>query len=640
MFAMLSTIAMALHMKYNRRYMISMTSTDIPPTQKLQKIEQIKLNSQYLTYPLKDELDNDEVYLSHDAVIVMKYHGSYMQDNRDNRQKGVDKEYSFMLRLKSPAGEIPPELYLKLDEMCDEYGQNDLRATTRQAYQMHGIIKGNLKTVINNIMLSTSSTIGACGDVSRNVMTTPAPFTTPEYIYTRHYAKILAELFKPQSSIVTELWENDEKITTIDYWLKDVKQFDPELDIKKELLHDTGRGVILSDPIEPLYGIRYLPKKFKIAITVPEDNSLDIYTNDIGLVTIVDKESGNNELLGFNVIVGGGMGRTHNKDATFARTGDHLGFVPKDDIIEVCKCIIAAQRDHGNREIRTNSRMKYLVHNLGINKFRNLIETYYGKEILPWKEIPSWKYNDWMGWYDQGDGKKFLGINIEQGRIRDYNDHDNHMNFMGNLKNLKVRTAIREIVTEFKLTMILTPSQSIIFKDILSDDVNKINNILLKYNMKSIENIDTLIRHSMACPALPLCGLAVTEAERRMPEFLLNMRNIMNKIGLDNNESMIIRMTGCPNGCARPYMAELSLVGDGPEMYQIWVGGSPILTNVGFIYKNKVKWNDINQQIEPLFLYYKINRYDNNESFGTFCSRIGINELLRFSNTYLTLNSK
>ena len=185
-----------------------------------------------------------------------------MQDNRDNRQKDKDKEYSFMLRLKAPAGEIPPDLYMKLDEICDEYGQHDLRATTRQAYQLHGILKGNLKTVINNIMLSTSSTIGACGDVSRNVMTSPAPFTTPEYVYTRHYAKILAELFKPQSSIVTELWEKDEKITTIDYWLKDVKQFDPELDIKKELLHDTGRGVIVSDPVEPLYGSRYLPKKF------------------------------------------------------------------------------------------------------------------------------------------------------------------------------------------------------------------------------------------------------------------------------------------------------------------------------------------------------------------------------------------
>lgn len=638
MFAMVSITITALHMNYNRKYMTSMTSTELPPLKKLQKIEQIKLNSQYLTYPLKDELDNDEVYLSHDAVIVMKYHGSYMQDNRDNRQKDKDKEYSFMLRLKAPAGEIPPDLYMKLDEMCDEYGQSDLRATTRQAYQLHGILKGNLKTVINNIMSSTSSTIGACGDVSRNVMTSPAPFTTPEYVYTRHYAKILAELFKPQSSIVTELWENDEKVTTIDYWLKDVKQFDPKLDIQKELMHDTGRGVILSDPIEPLYGSRYLPKKFKIAITVPEDNSLDIYTNDIGLVTIVDKEN-NNELLGFNVIVGGGMGRTHNKDATFARTGDHLGFVQKDDILELCKCIVAAQRDHGNREIRTNSRMKYLVDSLGVDKFRALVETYFGKSIQPWKEIPSWKYNDWMGWYDQGDGKKFLGINIEQGRIRDYNEHDTHMNFMGNLKNLKVRTAVREIVQEFKLTMILTPSQSIIFKDILPEQVDSINSILLKYNMKSIHDIDPIIRHSMACPALPLCGLAVTEAERRMPEFLLNMRQIMNKVGLDDTESMIIRMTGCPNGCARPYMAELALVGDGPEMYQIWIGGSPVLTNIAYVYKNKVKWSDMNKQIEPLFLYYKLNK-DNDESFGTFCQRIGVNELLRFSNVYLSLNQE
>lgn len=617
------------HQRNRFHTFLSMTATAPPP--KLQKIEQIKLNSNYLNDPLKEELSNDEVYLSPDAVIVMKYHGSYMQDNRDKRQKGVDKEYSFMLRLKSPAGEIPPELYLKLDEMSDKFGQSDLRATTRQAWQMHGILKGNLKTVISTIMESGSSTVGACGDVSRNVMTPAAPFTSPAYVYTRHYAKIIAELFKPQSSAVTDLWEGEEKIATIDYWLKDVHQFDPTLDIKQEMLKDTGRGVIISDPVEPIYGQRYLPKKFKIAITVPGDNSLDIYINDIGLVTIVDDSTG--ELLGFNVIVGGGMGRTHNKEATFARAADHLGFVAKDDIIEVCKCIVAAQRDHGNREIRTNARMKYLVHDLGIDKFRTLVESYYGKSIQPWREIPAWKYNDWMGWHEQGDGKLFLGINIEQGRVRDYKDSDSTMETMGNLKNMKVRSAIRKLVKDFNLTMVLTPSQSIILKDILPEQRASIDAILVDHGLLTIEQYDPLVRHSMACPAMPLCGLAVTEAERRMPSWLEHMRALMTKVGLDSTESIMMRMTGCPNGCARPYMAELALVGDGPDMYQIWVGGSPVLTNVAATYKNKVKYSDMDNTIEPLFVYYKANRLEK-EAFGTFCNRVGVDELSRFATVY------
>lgn len=350
------------------RSTLNMVAT-APPEKKLQKVELIKLKSNYLVSPLQEELGNDEIFVSPDAVVVLKYHGSYMQDNRDKRAKGVEKSYQFMLRLKSPCGEIPPELYKKLDNLADTYGQGDLRITTRQAWQLHGIMKGDLKTVISTIMEAGSSTVGACGDVSRNVMCSPAPLVAPAYQYARQYSKVMAELFKPQSQAFTQLWEGEEKVAEMEYWMKDLK--DAGMDIQAAMLKDTGNGIITDDPVEPLYGNRYLPRKFKMAVTVPGDNSLDIYINDIGLVVITDDAG---ELKGFNVMVGGGMGRTHNKDSTFARVADHFGFVAKDDVMELCKSILAAQRDHGNRDVRPNARMKYLVHTLGVDAFKKLVE--------------------------------------------------------------------------------------------------------------------------------------------------------------------------------------------------------------------------------------------------------------------------
>lgn len=582
---------------------------------KLPKVEGIKLRSNYLKDPLKEDLKNDEIFVSPDAVVVLKYHGSYMQDNREKRQKGKEKEYSFMLRLKSPGGEIPSTLYLKLDDLADKFGQGDLRATTRQAWQLHGILKGDLKTVISTIMEAGSSTVGACGDVSRNVMCTPAPKTSPQYEYARQYAKVFADLFKPQSTAFSELWLGDEKVAELEYWSKELK--DSGFDIQKEMRHDNGHGILTSDPVEPLYGQRYLPRKFKMAITVPGDNSLDIYTNDIGLV-VITSETG--ELLGFNVMVGGGMGRTHNKESTFARVADHLGFVAKDDVMELCKAILAAQRDHGNREVRPNARMKYLVHEQGIDKFRSLVETYFGKKIDPWVPLPPWKFLDWMGWHEQGDGKYFLGVNIEQGRVRDYGG-----DVQQSLREVKVKSALKKLVEEFQLDMVLTPTQSIILKNISEDQKQKIDAILAEHNIRPRDDVDTLTLSSMACPALPLCGLAVTEAERRMPDWIEKMNALLVKTGL-GGESIIMRMTGCPNGCARPYMAELALVGDGPDSYQLWVGGTQGLTALGFPLHNRVKWNDMDKTIEPLLLHWKHNR-NANEGFGDFCSRVGEAEL-------------
>lgn len=579
-----------------------------PLEKKLAKIEVLKIESQYLKQPLKEQLATDEMGISKDAYQILKYHGSYMQSNRE--VKG--KDFQFMLRLKQPAGELPAELYRLLDELSAKHGQGDLRATTRQCFQMHGIRKGNLKTVISSIMNLGSSTVGACGDVNRNVMTTPAPFTTPEYEYAREYSKVFAQLFRPLTPAIEDIWLDGKPPANKLFWSDEAAKHD----VDKVMLYDSGRGIILPDATEPIYGDRYLPRKFKIGVTVPGDNSLDVYTNDVGVVVITNDQG---ELEGFNVMVGGGMGRTHNKENTFARAADHLGFVPKEDIMELMKSIVASQRDHGNRDVRANARMKYLVHTLGIDNFRSLVESYFGKPIQPWRPMAEWKYNDWMGWWEQGDGKLFYGLHVDNGRVKDEG-------------NFRLKSALRAIVDKFNLNMILSPTQSVIIRDIDPKDKAGVEAVLADHGLLPVEQVDPLNRLAMACPALPLCGLAQTEAERLMPSYLERIRALLNKMNLADEE-ILIRMTGCPNGCARPYMAELAFVGDGAKSYQVWLGGSPVLTRTAYPYMAKMNVEDLETTLEPILTMF-IQQRQEFESFGDFTHRVGASAVENFCKSY------
>jgi sulfite reductase (ferredoxin) len=559
------------------------------------------------------QLQTEEISVSKDGYQILKYHGSYQQSNRE--VKGKVKDFQFMLRLKQPAGELPPDLFRLLDDLSHKHGQGDLRATTRQCFQMHGILKGNLKTVISSIMNIGSSTVGACGDVSRNVMITPAPFATAPYQYAREWSKVFAHLFRPMTPAFSEIWLDGELAATVESWSKEIAPFHNVDDAMK---YDSGRGVVLPDHVEPIYGDRYLPRKFKIGVTVPGDNSLDVYTNDIGVVVITDEQTG--ELEGFNVMVGGGMGRTHNKESTFARVADHLGFVPADDMMELMKCIVAAQRDHGNRDVRANARMKYLVHTLGIDNFRKLVESYFGKPIQPWRTIVDWKYNDWMGWWEQGNGKLFYGLHIENGRVKDDG-------------NFRLKTCLRVLVDKYNLSMILSPTQSIIFRDIDPADKDDIEKIFFEHGIKPIEQVDPLNRLAMACPALPLCGLAQAEAERLMPTYLQRIRTLINRMNL-MDEEILIRMTGCPNGCARPYMAELAFVGDGPKSYQVWLGGSPVLTRTGYPFMAKMDVDDLESTLEPILAMFIQQRHPY-EAFGDFTSRAGAEAIETYMKSYV-----
>merc|ERR1712176_1495817 len=441
---------------------------------------------------------------------------------------------------------------------------------------------------------------------------------TPEYNYAREYSKVFAHMFRPMTPAFSQIWLNGEKAATVETWSKEVEHHD----IDKRMLHDNGRGIILPDSTEPLYGDRYLPRKFKIGVTVPGDNSLDIYTNDIGVVVLCDDDG---ELHGFNVMVGGGMGRTHNKETTFAQAAEHLGYVPKEDIYEVLKAILASQRDHGNRDVRANARMKYLLYTLGIDNFRKLVESYYGKKIEPWRTVKEWKYNDWMGWWEQGDGKLFYGLHVESGRVKNEGDF--------NLKR-----ALRVIVDKFNFPMNISPTQRIIIKDIPPEQKEEVDAIFKEHGITPLDQVDPLNRLAMACPALPLCGLAQTEAERIMPDYLSRIRALLDKLDL-SDEEILIRMTGCPNGCARPYMAELAFVGDGPKSYQIWLGGSPVLTRTAFPYKAKVKNDQLEETLEPLFRYFIQDRTQF-ETFGDFCNRVGLDAINNFVESYQLVNGK
>ena len=571
------------------------------------KVEGIKENSNFLREPVATEILQDTTHFTEDAIQILKFHGSYQQDNRDNRVKGQEKDYQMMLRTKNPGGLVPPELYLALDKLADEYGNHTLRATTRQGFQLHGILKKNLKAAIATIVENIGSTLGACGDINRNVMAPPAPFKNrSEYQYAWEYAQNIADLLSPQTGAYYEIWLDGEKAVSAEEH--------PDV---KAARHSNGNGTIVHDSVEPIYGTHYMPRKFKICVTVPGDNSVDLYSQDLTLVVITNKKGA---LAGFNIFAGGGLGRTHNKEETFARAADPIGYVAKADVYNLVKAIVATQRDYGDRTDRRHARLKYLINDWGVDKFRTQVEEYLGKKIEPFKPLIQFKYKDFLGWNEQGDGKLFLGISIDNGRVKDDG-------------TFQLKTALRTIVEQFNLPIRLTGNQNLLFYDIAPEDKVAIQEILDNCGVVADpDQIALLTRYAMACPALPTCGLAITESERAIPGILERIRALLDKLGLQN-QHFVVRMTGCPNGCARPYMAELGLVGSAPESYQVWLGGSPHQTRLAQPFTEKLHHDDIESFLEPIFVFFKKFRTPK-ESFGDFCDRLGFDAIREFVAEY------
>ncbi|TQD76921.1 hypothetical protein C1H46_037539 [Malus baccata] len=513
---------------------------------KRSKVEIFKEQSNFIRYPLNEEILTDAPNINEAATQLIKFHGSYQQYNRDERG---GRSYSFMLRTKNPCGKVSNQLYLTMDDLADQFGIGTLRLTTRQTFQLHGVLKKDLKTVMSSIIRSMGSTLGACGDLNRNVLAPPAPIQRKDYLCAQQTAENIAALLTPQSGFYYDVWVDGEKFLTAE---------SPEVTNAR---NDNSHGTNFPDSPEPIYGTQFLPRKFKVAVTVPTDNSVDILTNDIGVVVVSDD---NGEPQGFNLYVGGGMGRTHRMESTFPRLAEPLGYVPKEDILYAIKAIVVTQRENGRRDDRRYSRMKYLISSWGIEKFRSVVEQYYGKKFEPFRELPEWEFKSHLGWHKQGDGSYYCGLHVDNGRI-------------GGV----MKQALREVIEKYNLSIRLTPNQNIILCDIRSAWKRPITTVLAK------------------------AGLLV---------------------GLKYNESVVIRITGCPNGCARPYMAELGLVGDGPNSYQIWLGGTSNQTSLAKSFMNKVKVQDLEKVFEPLFYYWKRKR-QSKESFGNFTNRLGFEKL-------------
>ncbi|KAG6590199.1 Sulfite reductase 1 [ferredoxin], chloroplastic, partial [Cucurbita argyrosperma subsp. sororia] len=558
---------------------------------KRSKVEIFKEHSNFIRYPLNEELLTDAPNLNEAATQLIKFHGSYQQYNREERGQ---RSYSFMLRTKNPCGKVSNQLYLTMDDLADQFGIGTLRLTTRQTFQLHGVLKKDMKTVMSTIIRSMGSTLGACGDLNRNVLAPAAPIMRKDYLFAQKTAEDIAALLTPQSGFYYDMWVDGERFMSAE---------PPEV-VKAR--NDNSHGTNFPDSPEPIYGTQFLPRKFKIAVTVPTDNSVDILTNDLGVVVISDAEG---EPQGFNIYVGGGMGRTHRLESTFARLGEPLGYVPKEDILYAVKAIVVAQRENGRRDDRKYSRLKYLISSWGIEKFRSVVEQYYGKKFEPFRELPEWKFESYLGWHEQGDGNLYCGLHVDSGRIAG-----------------KMKKTLREVIEKYNLDVRITPHQNIILTNIRNAWKRPIATALAQGGLLNPRYVDPLNITAMACPAFPLCPLAITEAERGIPDILKRVRAIFEKVGLEYSESVVIRITGCPNGCARPYMAELGLVGDGPNSYQIWLGGKPNQTSLARTFMDKVKIHDLEKVLEPLFYHWKRKRYSK-ESFGDFTNRLGFEKL-------------
>jgi len=554
---------------------------------KLTAVEGIKQESRFLRGTIAEEIASPTEYFNSDNIQLLKFHGSYQQDNRDLRtdrkKAGLDKAYSMMLRLRIPGGRCRSEQFLAMLDVCEELGNSTMKVTTRQTIQLHGIVKDNLRPTIQRVNELALSTLAACGDVNRNIMCCPAKRLDPIHQELERLTDELTEAMAPKTAAYHELWVSEPGSQ------------------EKELV---GGG----QESEPLYGPTYLPRKFKMGISLPEDNCIDIYTQDLGLLAVVRDGT----IIGYNVLVGGGMGTTPAKKVTYPALGKRMAFVTPDQVVGVCQAVLKVQRDNGDRSDRKTARMKYLVDRWGIEKFRQEVESYFGAALQDCTPDDVTGVDDHMGWQEQGDGKWSYGLNVENGRL-----YDN--------ERIQFKTAIRAICTEFDTEIRMTGHQSLIFTDIDESKKERLIQLITQHGIPTTEQTSTVRRWSMACVALPTCGLAITESERRLPGIIDGLEQPLAKLGLDR-ERFTIRMTGCPNGCARPYNADIALVGKAKDRYTLYVGGGWLGNRLAYIYKDLVPDNQVVDEIVGIFAAYKANR-EEGESVGDFCTRIGQDSL-------------
>jgi sulfite reductase (NADPH) hemoprotein beta-component len=515
-------------------------------------------------------------HFSEDDNQFLKFHGSYQQDDRDLRKTG--KKYIMMIRGRIPGGVMTAKQYGVFDALATQYGNDTLRITTRQSIQFHGIVKNNFRPVVKAINECLLSTLAACGDVNRNVLAPPTP------AYTNARAQVYADAHKVAMALAPK---------TPAYhaiWIDGV-QLDTEAPENKNF-------------VDPLYGKTYLPRKFKIAFVIPPVNDLDIYTNCLGLIAIVE----NDKLIGYNLCVGGGMGRSHGNEATYPRLADVIGFFTPDKIVDVAKAVLTIHRDFGDRTDRKHARLKYVVAERGVKFMQDEVNRRAGITLAPAKPYQFTTTSDLLGWRKAVDGSNFLGVFVESGRVKGVQ-----------------KKALREVADKFpKIEFRLTANQNVILANVSYADKAGINAVLAAHGLKTENQTTVLHANAMACPSLPTCGLGLAESERMLPGFIDRIEKLLAEVGLAGEE-IIIRSTGCPNGCARPYMAEIGFVGKAPGRYQVWLGGDVAGTRLNKVWKDMLKEADLETEFRPVFTRFAKERTAG-ERFGDWCDRVFLKE--------------
>jgi sulfite reductase (ferredoxin) len=555
------------------------------PGPKLSAVEGIKEQSRELRGTIAQKLQKEDDHFGDADKQVLKFHGSYQQEDRDarkNRSKeGVGKHYMFMVRCKIPGGSLTAEQYLAIDELAGAYANGTLRFTSRQGIQLHGVLKGQLKETIAGINACLLSTLGACGDVERNVMACPAPHEDGIHAQLQETAHTLAAHLAPRSRAYHEIWLNGQPV------------------------NDSAAPA----DIEPLYGKTYLPRKFKTGLALPEDNCIDIYAQDLGLLAVVEKGA----IAGYNVLVGGGMGMTHGNHNTFPHLARPICYIPAGAVVATAEAVIRLFRDHGNRADRRRARIKYLVHDWGVERFREVLSGYMSGGLVPPRPIEVSGFDPHLGWHPQGNDKCYYGLSIENGRVKDQG-------------SFRLRSCLRTLMSEFHPTLRLTPLQDILVCDLDSGARPGVEGLLADHGVLPPDRLSNVRKHSMACPAIPTCGLALTESERVLPAIIDQLELVLKRLGLEN-EPISVRMTGCPNGCARPYQSDIGIVGRSGDKFTLFVGGHILGQRLNFVLKDLVP-RDLIVSILTVLLDDFARHRQGRESFGDYCQRLGADNLL------------
>jgi sulfite reductase (ferredoxin) len=552
--------------------------------QKRSAVEVHKEESQHLRGTIAAELASDVDHFSESNKSLIKFHGTYQQEDRDarkaRRKDGVGKHYMFMVRCKIPGGKLTADQYLAIDDLAGKFANGTLRFTSRQGIQLHGVLKSNLQQTIKSINECLLTTLGACGDVERNVMCCPAAFDSVRLELQRN-ADLVARHFAPRSGAYHEIWLNGQRV--------------PASEGAEQ---------------EPIYGDVYLPRKFKTALGLAGDNCVDIYAHDLGLLALTDHD----RILGYNVLVGGGMGMTHGNVNTFPFVAKPICWIGPDHVLAAVEATIKLFRDHGNRADRKRARIKYLVHDWGVERFREVLATYLPFPVALPRSFDVTGFDLHLGWHSQNNGKLYLGISVENGRVKDD-------------RSLKLRSGLRAIVDRFRPRLSITPQQDLLLCDLDQSARPSVDQMLVDFGIKGADRISLVQQYSMACPAIPTCGLAISEAERTLPDIVDGIESLIAEIGIQD-EAIGIRMTGCPNGCVRPYQSDIGIVGRSGDKYTVFVGGHILGTRLNFVLQDLVPKDQITPLLARLLRVYRSERLPN-EKFGDYCFRLGQAEVQR-----------